>query len=134
MPTCANCGVELVEDARFCHRCGVPARAPRTAAGTPPARPAPPAPPSGPQEVCRVAWGHGVTKGYFYAAAAGADGREREIARSALFPWRREGPPPKEHAAAAAYEALARNLAASGWIPSGDASPWYAQSFTRPAQ
>lgn len=119
--TCFNCGSELPESARFCASCGAPVegRAP----------PATALRPGTSWELCEIGCWRGYLKADFYARRIGQDGEE--FARSRMFRWRRNGPPPREGKILAAHEILAAKLRGAGWEPVGEPRPWYAQRFRR---
>lgn len=119
--TCFNCGGELPAGARFCPSCGAPV------GGTTP--PATPPRPGTSWELCEIACWRGYLKADFYARRLGQNGEE--LARSRMFRWRRDGPPPREGKFLAAHEGLAAKLRDAGWEPVGEPHPWYAQRFRR---
>jgi hypothetical protein len=87
-----------------------------------------PSPNTGSWELCEIACWRGYLKADFYARRVGSDD---EIARSPMFRWRGDDPPPREGKFLAAHEQLVSRLVNNGWQALGDARPWYAQRFRR---
>jgi hypothetical protein len=130
MPLCPNCGGGVLNNARFCSRCGAPQS---NGPGTAPTR-LPGTRAHQPWDVCEIVWWRGYIKSEFIAHAIGADRGEYEVARSRQFWWRKAEPPPADHKGAqGAHEALVAKLLGAGWEPLGQATPWYAKRFRRHA-
>jgi hypothetical protein len=124
---CSNCGQKLPDGARFCSRCGAPT-------GEPPLQPGEfahvrPAEPAG-YEVCEIDYWRGYLKCDFFARSVATDG-VTEVARSPLFRWFRNTPPPRDGKALAAHTVLVQRLIDAGWEPAGASGTWYAQRFRR---
>jgi hypothetical protein len=85
--------------------------------------------PGTPWELCEIGRWRGYLKADFYARRIGQNGEE--LARSRMFMWRRDEPPPREGKFLAAHEALVATLRDAGWEPIGQPRPWYAQRFRR---
>jgi hypothetical protein len=83
-------------------------------------------------ETCTIEWWRGYVKSDFYAVAAQPDGRPRIAARSSLFRWRGEEPPPRSNATEASLRMLVERLEYDGWEPVGRGDRWYELSFQRP--
>jgi len=124
---CSNCGQRLPDGARFCSRCGAPTGEPPLKAGE--LAHVRPAEPAG-YEVCEIDYWRGYLKCDFVARSVAADGVE-EVARSPLFRWFRNIPPPRDGKALAAHTVLVQRLIDAGWEPEGASGPWYAQRFRR---
>ena len=115
-----------------------PLTRPPTHAGRAPALLIPPPkaslPEPGPaQEACVIRWWRGYVKSEFCAEARDAAGRERVVASSPEFWWRKAEPPPRSGPALDAYRTLVASLERDGWEPADSAADrWYETGWRRP--
>jgi hypothetical protein len=84
-----------------------------------------------PPLICEIKWARVKGGSEFQAISSARDGAEVLIARSPSFRWRMPVSPDATPAAAAAHEALVRQLLAAGWAPCGTGGllHWYAGRF-----
>jgi hypothetical protein len=83
-------------------------------------------------ETCTIEWWRGYVKSDFYAVATQPDGRKRVAARSNLFRWRGEEPPPESDATQTSLRLLVESLEDEGWERVGSGERWFELSFQRP--
>jgi hypothetical protein len=127
MEPCANCGRNVPEGARFCPHCAAPQAHPDL-----PQTAVPEEAPATEWAWCEIEWVRSFRGSVFEARPLTPEADAS--ARSPMFRWREEQPPPETNAGArGAHEELVHALVAAGWEPVADAGPWYGEQFRRPA-